>query len=504
MCAGLRSPGSTRFVNPDNMTIMAWRIEKDSMGEIRVPMDRYWGAQTQRAIEHFRIGPEGSMPRALIHAFGYQKKASAIANAELGVLPEEKMQAIATVCDEIISGKLDDHFPIVVWQTGSGTQTNMNVNEVIANRAHVLLGGTLGTGERLLHPNDDVNRSQSSNDAFPTAMHIAARLMLERSTLPSLRELYRVFLERSARFMHVIKAGRTHWMDAVPMSFGQELSGYAAQIDASIGAIVRTLPRLEQLALGGTAVGTGLHAPAGYAHKSAAIIARLTGIGFVTAPNKFESMAAHDAIVESHSALKLAAVGLMKIAGDVRAMASGPRCGLGEISIPQNEPGSSIMPGKVNPTQTEALAMVCARILGNDVSIAVAGFGGQFELNVSKPLMIAAFLESAELLGDASVSFARNCASGIAPVVERMAENASKTAMLVTALVPHIGYDRAAGIARRAMEQGLSIRDAAVASGEVTEKAFDEWVDPRTMSGIQWHRLPPASGDLEKQSRQGP
>jgi fumarate hydratase class II len=459
---------------------MEWRIEKDSMGEVRVPADRYWGAQTQRSIENFRIGPAGSMPREVIHAFGYQKKASAMANASLGVLSEEKMQAIVRVCDEIVTGGLDDHFPLVVWQTGSGTQTNMNVNEVIAGRARALSGGE-GIA---LHPNDDVNRSQSSNDTFPTAMHIAARIALGQSTLPALNELHCVFLERSERFMQVIKAGRTHWMDAVPISFGQELSGYAAQIDGAIGAVERSLPRLERLALGGTAVGTGLNAPSGYAEKSASIIAELTGVPFVTAPNKFEALAAHDALLESHGALRLAAVSLMKIAADLRAMASGPRCGLGEIIIPQNEPGSSIMPGKVNPTQAEALAMVCARVIGNDVTLSVAGSGGPFELNVFKPVMISVFLESALLLGDACRSFSRLCAVGIEPVSAVMEKNAGMSAMLVTALAPHIGYDRAAKIARRSIDEGVTIREASITSGWVTAAEFDAWADLRGMAGL--------------------
>lgn len=463
---------------------MTWRIEKDSMGEVRVPSDRYWGAQTQRSLDNFRIGPPGSMPVEVIHAFGYQKKASAMANGSLGVLADEKVRAIVRVCDEIIAGELDDHFPLVIWQTGSGTQTNMNVNEVIANRAAALAGGVPGGAPGLLHPNDDVNCSQSSNDAFPTAMHIAARLTLERSTLPGLRELRRVLAALSERYMQVLKAGRTHWMDAVPITFGQELSGYAAQLEGSVSAIERALPRLERLALGGTAVGTSLNAPPGYAEQSAAIIAALTGLPFVTAPNKFEALAAHDALVEAHGALRLSAVALLKITGDLRAMASGPRCGLGEILIPSNEPGSSIMPGKVNPTQAEALAMVCARVLGNDVTLAVAGSGGQFELNVFKPVMISAFLESAGLLGDACRSFACRCAAGIEPVLERMEGNASRTPMLVTALVPHIGYDRAALISRRAIEKGLTIRDAAVDSGLLTGEEFDRWVDLRRMAGL--------------------
>jgi fumarate hydratase class II len=424
------------------------------------------------------------MPREVIHAFGYQKKASAMANGALGVLSEEKVRAIAMVCDEIISGSLDDHFPLVVWQTGSGTQTNMNVNEVISNRAQALAGAISDKASRLLHPNDDVNRSQSSNDAFPTAMHIAARMLLERSTLPGLRELHKAFVDLSERYMTVVKAGRTHWMDAVPVTFGQELSGYAAQLEASIASIERTLPRLECLALGGTAVGTGLNAPAGYAEKSAAIVAALTGLPFVTAPNKFEAIAAHDSLVEAHGALRLSAVSLMKISGDLRAMASGPRCGLGEIRIPRNEPGSSIMPGKVNPTQAEALAMVCARVMGNDVTLAVAGSSGQFELNVFKPVMISSFLESAGLLGDACRSFTSRCVSGLEPVREQMAANAAGTPMLVTALAPYIGYDRAAVIARKSLEEGITIREAALASGFVTGAEFDGWVDLRKMVGL--------------------
>ncbi|NTU58377.1 MAG: class II fumarate hydratase [Chlorobiaceae bacterium] len=463
---------------------MEWRIEKDSMGEVRVQADRYWGAQTQRSIDNFRIGPAGSMPKEVIHAFGYQKKASAMANADLGVLSEEKMALIVRVCEEIVAGQLDEHFPLVVWQTGSGTQTNMNVNEVIARRGQVLSGNASGSEPRALHPNDDVNRSQSSNDTFPTAMHIAARMKLGESTLPALRELHQVFLDLSARFMQVVKVGRTHWMDAVPISFGQELSGYAAQIEGVIGAVERTLPRLERLALGGTAVGTGLNAPSGYAEKSAGIIAGLTGLPFVTAPNKFEALAAHDALVEAHGALRLAAVSLMKISGDLRAMASGPCCGLGEITIPSNEPGSSIMPGKVNPTQAEALAMVCARVIGNDVTLSIAGSIGPFELNVFKPVMISAFLESAGLLGDACRSFTLHCAVGIEPVTAVMEKNAGRSPMLVTALAPLIGYERATEIARRSIDDGVSIREAALASGWVSELQFDALADPRKMAGL--------------------
>ncbi|NTV01521.1 MAG: class II fumarate hydratase [Chlorobiaceae bacterium] len=463
---------------------MEWRTETDSIGPVRVPADRYWGAQTQRSVENFRIGPAASMPIELIHAYGYQKKASAIANGELGVLADQKVRAIAGVCDEIIAGKLDGHFPLVVWQTGSGTQTNMNVNEVISNRAHVLGGGLPGQGARLLHPNDDVNRSQSSNDTFPTAMHIAACLMLGQTTLPGLRGLQRTLSVLSERYMTVVKAGRTHWMDAVPVTFGQELSGYAAQLDAGIAALERTLPRLGQLALGGTAVGTGLNAPPGYAERSAAILAEMTGLPFVTAPNKFEALAANDALVEAHGALRLLAVSLLKITGDLRAMASGPRCGLGEITIPANEPGSSIMPGKVNPTQAEALAMVCIRVMGNDVAIAAAGAAGQFELNVFKPVMISAFLESARLLGDASRSFASRCVAGIEPISDAMERHAASTPMLVTALVPHVGYDRAAIIARKSIEEGITVREAAVASGFLGAEEFDRLVDPRRMAGL--------------------
>lgn len=456
-----------------------WRTERDGMGEVRVPAGRYWGAQTQRSLDNFRIGPPGSMPNELIRAYGYQKKASALANLALGELGHEKAEAIARVCDEIIAGRLDDHFPLVIWQTGSGTQTNMNLNEVISNRAAELFPDL-----PRLHPNDDVNRSQSSNDTFPTAMHIAARLMLDQSTLPGLHALHRAIEDLAGRTMRVLKAGRTHWMDAVPITFGQELSGYASQIDGAITAIGRSLRRLELLALGATAVGTGLNAPAGYAEKAAAVIADITCLPFSTAPNKFEALAAHDAIVEAHGALRLAAVALLKITGDFRAMASGPRCGLGEITMPQHEPGSSIMPGKTNPTQAEALAMVCARVMGNDVTIAVAGSSGQFELNVCKPVLISAFLESASLLGDACRSFAERCVAGIIPDVEKMNAYASSTPMLATALAPHIGYDQAAAIARTAMAQGISIREAAIVSGAVKSDEYDRWVDPARMAGL--------------------
>jgi fumarate hydratase class II len=463
---------------------MEYRVEKDSMGDVRVPADRYWGPQTQRSIGNFRIGPSGSMPVQVIRAFGYQKKASAIANTELGVLDEEKMAAIVRVCDEIIAGELDDHFPLVIWQTGSGTQTNMNVNEVISNRAHVLSGRTLGDGRATLNPNDDVNRSQSSNDTFPTAMHIAAYRMLAATTLPGLRELRTALADSAFRFAGVVKIGRTHWMDAVPVTFGQELSGYVSQIDHAVAAIGHALPHLAELALGGTAVGTGLNAPKGYAEKAVGIIAALTGLPFVPAPNKFEALASNDALVEAHGALRQAAVSMMKIACDLRVMASGPRCGIGELILPANEPGSSIMPGKVNPTQVEALTMVCAQVMGNDVTIAVAGSNGQFELNVFKPVMIAAFLQSAGLLGDACFSFARNCVAGMEPNRARMKEFVGKSLMLLTSLTPHLGYDRTAEIAHLALKEGLTIRQAALASGYLTEVDFDRWVDPASMTGL--------------------
>jgi fumarate hydratase class II len=423
------------------------------------------------------------MPKAVIHAFGYLKKAAAVANTLLGGLPEEKKDAIVSVCDEIIAEKLDEHFPLVIWQTGSGTQTNMNVNEVIANRAHVLEGGELGKGERLLNPNDDVNMSQSSNDAFPTAMHIAAYLALNRSVLPGLLELRDALHACSVRFIDLVKIGRTHWMDATPITLGQEFSGYVAQLDHAMNAIEHTLPHLSGIALGGTAVGTGLNAPAGYAEKVAELIAYETSLPFVTAENKFEALAAHDALVATHGALKQTAVSLMKIANDIRIMASGPRCGIGEIILPPNEPGSSIMPGKVNPTQAEALTMVCAQVLGNDVTISIAGSNGHFELNVFKPIIIASFLQSAELLGDACRSFARNCIAGIMPDRQRMREHLDRSLMLVTALNPHIGYYRSAEIARKALSENITLREAALASGYVTESEFDAWIDPSKMTG---------------------
>ncbi|ASQ90659.1 fumarate hydratase, class II [Prosthecochloris sp. GSB1] len=462
---------------------MDYRIEKDTMGEVRVPADKYWGAQTQRSVENFRIGPSGSMPREIIEAFGYLKKAAAITNCELGVLAEEKKDAISAACDEIVAGKLIDQFPLVIWQTGSGTQSNMNVNEVVANRAHVLAGNRLGEGERLLNPNDDVNKSQSSNDTFPTAMHIAGYKIIVEKTLPGIRMLRDELDKKSGEMKSVVKIGRTHWMDATPLTLGQEFSGYVSQLDHGMRALENTLPHLAELALGGTAVGTGLNAPKGYAEKVAGTIASLTGLPFVTAPNKFESLAAHDAVVESHGALKQLAVSLMKIANDIRMLASGPRSGIGEITIPPNEPGSSIMPGKVNPTQVEAITMVCAQVMGNDVAVTVGGSNGHFELNVFKPVMIANLLQSAGLIGDACASFTEKCVRGIEPNHPRVREHLENSLMLVTALNPHIGYYKAAEIAKKAHAEGSTLREAAVGLGYLTSEQFDEWVVPSKMTG---------------------
>ncbi|PWW81854.1 MULTISPECIES: class II fumarate hydratase [Prosthecochloris] len=462
---------------------MEYRIEKDTMGEVRVPTDKYWGAQTQRSVENFKIGPSGSMPKEIIEAFGYLKKAAAITNCELGVLPEEKRNAIVSVCDEIIGGKLVDQFPLVVWQTGSGTQSNMNVNEVVANRAHVLAGNRLGEGDRLLNPNDDVNKSQSSNDTFPTAMHIAGYKILVGKTIPGIKKLRNELARKCEEMDEVVKIGRTHWMDATPLTLGQEFSGYVSQLDHGIKAIENTLPHLAELALGGTAVGTGLNTPDGYAEKVAETIASLTDLPFVTAENKFESLAAHDAVVESHGALKQVAVSLMKIANDIRMLASGPRSGIGEIVIPPNEPGSSIMPGKVNPTQVEAITMVCAQVMGNDVAVSIGGSNGHFELNVFKPVMIYNLLQSAELIGDACVSFAEKCVCGIEPNHPRVKEHLENSLMLVTALNPHIGYYKAAEIAKKAHAEGTTLRDAAVDLGHLTSEQFDEWVIPARMTG---------------------
>ncbi len=459
------------------------RTESDTMGTVEVPSDRYWGAQTQRSIQNFPIGPAGSMPLEIIRGFGYLKKAAALTNARLGVMPQEKADLIARACDEIIAGELDEHFPLVVWQTGSGTQSNMNSNEVIANRCHVLEGNTLGEGERSVHPNDDVNKSQSSNDTFPTAMHISAYKLLVEQTIPKVRQLRDTLAAKSEAMREVVKIGRTHWMDATPLTLGQEFSGYVAQLDHGLRALENTLPHLTELALGGTAVGTGLNTPEGYAEMVAKDIAELTGHPFVTAPNKFESLAAHDGIVESHGALKQLAVSLTKIANDIRLLASGPRSGIGELVIPANEPGSSIMPGKVNPTQVEALTMVCAQVMGNDVAVTFGGANGHFELNVYKPVMINAFIQSATLIGDACAAFNDHCAVGIEPNQDRIDEHLRNSLMLVTALNRHIGYDNAAKIAKKAHAENTSLKEAALALELLTGEQFDEWVVPADMIG---------------------
>jgi fumarate hydratase class II len=458
------------------------RIEKDSMGPVEVPADKYWGAQTQRSINNFKIGNR-KMPKEIITAFAYLKKAAALTNLDLGVLTEEKARLIAQVCDEIIAGKLDDQFPLVIFQTGSGTQSNMNVNEVVANRSHVLNGNKLGEGQRLIHPNDDVNKSQSSNDTFPTAMHIAAYTTLIEVLIPGVSKLRDTLAQKSEAFMQTVKIGRTHWMDATPLTLGQEFSGYVSQLDHGLQAVKNTLPHLAEIALGGTAVGTGINAPKGYADLVANKIASLTKYPFITAPNKFESLAAHDAVVEASGALKRLAVSLMKIANDFRVLASGPRSGIGEITIPANEPGSSIMPGKVNPTQIEALTMVCAQVVGNDATITVGGMNGHFELNVFKPVMIDSFLESAGLLADACISFNDNCAIGIEANQEVIRENVSNSLMLVTALNTHIGYDKAAEIAKKAYNENTTLKMAALDLGYVAEEEFDQWVDPSKMTG---------------------
>ncbi len=460
---------------------MKYRTEHDTMGEVNVPADKYWGAQTERSRNNFRIGPEGSMPHEIIRAFAYLKKAAAMTNTDLGVLTAIKCDLISRVCDEILEGKLDDQFPLVIWQTGSGTQSNMNVNEVIAYRAHVLSGGRLTDDKKILHPNDDVNKSQSSNDTFPTAMHIAAYLMVAGVTLPGMQQLRDTLHAKASEFSSIVKTGRTHFMDATPLSLGQEFSGYAQQVENSMRAIRNALEMVRELALGGTAVGTGLNAPKGYDVLVAAKIAQLTGHPFVTAPNKFEALAAHDAMVELSSALKRSAVSLMKIANDIRMLSSGPRCGIGEIIIPDNEPGSSIMPGKVNPTQPEALTMVCAQVIGNDVAVSIGGTNGHFELNVYKPLIAANVLQSAHLLGDACVSFNNKCATGILPNHEVLQQHLQNSLMLVTALNPHIGYENAAKIAKKALKENKTLKQAAIELGLVTAEQFDQWVDPRKM-----------------------
>ena len=459
---------------------MNFRIEKDTMGEVQVPAEKYWGAQTERSRNNFKIGEEGSMPSEIIEAFAYLKKAAAYANCDLGVLPLEKRDLIAQVCDEILSGKLSDQFPLVIWQTGSGTQSNMNINEVISNRAHVLNGGTLGE-KSSIHPNDDVNKSQSSNDTFPTAMHIAAYKKLVEKTFPAVERLRDSLAKKSEDFKDIIKVGRTHLMDATPLTLGQEFSGYAAQLDYGLKALSNTLEHLRELALGGTAVGTGLNAPKNYDTKVAKYISEFTKLPFISAPNKFEALAAHDAIVESHGALKQIAVSLFKIAQDIRMMASGPRSGIGEIFIPENEPGSSIMPGKVNPTQPEAVTMVCAQILGNDTTISFAGTQGHFELNVFKPVMAYNFLQSAQLLADACISFDEHCVSGILPNELKIKSLLENSLMLVTALNPHIGYENAAKIAKSAYNNRTSLREEAINSGMLTGEEFDSWVNPKDM-----------------------
>ena len=462
---------------------MSFRAEKDTLGVVNVPSDKYWGAQTERSRNNFKIGEPGSIPIELIYGFAILKKAAAYTNAELGELEEKKRDLIAQVCDEILEGKHDDQFPLVIWQTGSGTQSNMNVNEVIANRGHVLAGQVLGEGEKTLHPNDDVNKSQSSNDTFPTGMHIAAYKHVVENTLPALQKLKKTLSEKSNAFADVIKIGRTHMMDATPLSLGQEFSGYVAQIEYGIKAIENSLPHLAELALGGTAVGTGINTPDGYAERVAAYIAEFTGHPFVTAPNKFEALASHDAFVETHGALRQAAVSLHKIAHDIRVMSSGPRSGLGELSIPANEPGSSIMPGKVNPTQCEALTMVCAQVIGNDVSVAFGGTQGHFELNVFKPLIANNLLQSARLIADAVTSFDIHCAQGIEPNTNIIQKHVDNSLMLVTALNSKIGYYKAAEIAQKAHLENTSLRDAAIATGYVTGEEFDQWVRPEDMIG---------------------
>jgi len=462
---------------------MEFRIEKDTMGEVKVPVDALWGAQTERSRNNFKIGPEGSMPREIILAFAYLKKAAAHANFELGVLAQEKMDLISRVADEILEGKWKDQFPLVIWQTGSGTQSNMNVNEVISNRAEILHGGKIGEGKPFVHPNDDVNKSQSSNDTYPTALHIAAYKSLIESTIPGVEELRDILHKKSEEFMNIIKIGRTHLMDATPLTLGQEFSGYVSQLDHGLKAVRNTLSHLSELALGGTAVGTGINTPPGYSELVAKKIADFTGLPFITAPNKFEALASHDAIVESHGALKLLSVSLMKIANDIRMLASGPRSGIGEILIPENEPGSSIMPGKVNPTQCEAMTMVCAQVMGNDMAITIGGMSGHYELNVFKPVIAYNFLQSAILLGDACRSFSEHCAIGIEPNYPILKRNLENSLMLVTSLNTHIGYENAAKIAKKAHKEGTSLREAAIALNLLSSEQFDAWVRPEDMIG---------------------
>ena len=462
---------------------MEYRIEKDTIGEVKVPADKLWGAQTERSRNNFKIGPAASMPLEVVYGFAYLKKAAAYTNCELGVLPAEKRDLIGAACDEILEGKHDDQFPLVIWQTGSGTQSNMNCNEVIANRAHQLAGNVIGEGEKTLLPNDDVNKSQSSNDTFPTGMHIAAYKKIVENTIPGVEQLRNTLEVKAKAYADVVKIGRTHLMDATPLTIGQEFSGYVAQLNFGIKALKNTLAHLSQLALGGTAVGTGLNTPAGYDVLVAKYIAEFTGLPFVTAENKFEALAAHDALVETHGALKQIAVSLNKITNDIRLMASGPRSGIGELIIPANEPGSSIMPGKVNPTQCEAMTMVCAQVMGNDVAVTVGGTQGHYELNVFKPMMAANVLQSAQLIGDACRSFDENCAQGIEPNHGRIEELLNNSLMLVTALNTKIGYYKAAEIANTAHENGTTLREEAVRLGYVTEEEYDQWVVPANMTG---------------------
>lgn len=462
---------------------MSYRIEKDTMGEVKVPADKLWGAQTERSRNNFKIGAAGSMPLEIIYGFAYLKKAAAFTNCELGALAIEKRDLIAQVCEEILEGKHDNQFPLVIWQTGSGTQSNMNVNEVVANRAHQIAGHVIGEGEKTIQPNDDVNKSQSSNDTFPTGMHIAAYKKIIETTIPGVTQLRNTLNEKAKAFKNVVKIGRTHLMDATPLTLGQELSGYVAQLDYGLKALENTLAHLSELALGGTAVGTGLNTPKGYSKRVAEYIAEFTGLPFVTAPNKFEALAAHDALVETHGALKQLAVSLNKIANDIRLMASGPRSGIGELIIPANEPGSSIMPGKVNPTQCEALTMVCAQVIGNDVAISVGGMQGHYELNVFKPVMAANVLQSAQLIGDACASFNTNCAVGIEPNHEVIKKLVNNSLMLITALNTKIGYYKAAEIANTAHENGTTLKEEAINLGYVTAEDYDAWVKPKDMVG---------------------
>mgnify|MGYP000639568751 FL=1 len=462
---------------------MEYRIEKDTMGEVNVPVDKYWGAQTERSRNNFKIGPAGSMPIEIIEGFAYLKKAAAYTNCELGVLSSEKRDLIGLVCDEVLEGKHNDQFPLVVWQTGSGTQSNMNMNEVVSNRSQVLNGGNIHDSSKFVHPNDDVNKSQSSNDTYPTAMHIASYKMILETTIPGIEKLRDTLQKKSDEYKAVVKIGRTHLMDATPLTLGQEFSGYVAQLNHGIKALKATLSHLSELALGGTAVGTGINTPKGYSELVAKYIAEFTDLPFITAENKFEALAAHDAIVESHGALKQIAVSLMKIANDIRMLASGPRSGIGEIIIPANEPGSSIMPGKVNPTQAEALTMVCAQVVGNDVAVSVGGMTGHYELNVFKPMMARNILESARLIGDACVSFNDNCAYGIVPNYENLKKNLDNSLMLVTALNTKIGYEKAAKIAKTAYENGSTLKEEAINLGYLSAEEFDEWVVPAKMTG---------------------